>query len=439
MVYAMDLSLAADLAVAALVGLAVGVEREWSGHTRGPDARFAGVRTFALLGGLGGVAGYFLATGAMPIAVSLLASAGALVVAAFVVAMKRPGATSDSTTEVAALAVLALGTLSGVGQRTLASAGAALLVLALVEKSRLQRWLALIDEHELRGALHFAVLALVVLPLLPGGAFGPYDAFRPRELWMVVLLFSGLNFLGYIARRVVGSERGYGVTGLLGGLVSSTAVTLHFSRQSRVEPAYAPALGVGVVAACTVLVPRVVLVSTLLQPALGLVLLPFLAPPFVVGAAIVALVLWRARHRGPDDPRETGAHPLPEPTESRNPLGLARSLQMAVVFQGVLFVLAFMQAEVGSAGVLTTAAVLGLTDVDALTLSMARVASDAAQRPLAATAIAVSVLSNSLVKLVLTLVFGSPAFRRRASVGLALLTLAGGAGLALGTWLDTPS
>jgi uncharacterized membrane protein (DUF4010 family) len=432
----MDTALAANLAVAALAGLAVGVEREWSGHTRGPDARFAGVRTFALLGGLGGIAGHLLAIGSSAAAVALLAPAGALVVAAFVIAVRRPQASNDSTTEVAALVVLALGVMAGLGERAMASAGAALLVLALAEKSRVQRWLALVDEQELRGALQFAVLALVVLPLLPSGAYGPYDAIRPRELWTVVLLFSGLNFLGYIARRVVGSERGYGVTGLLGGLVSSTAVTLHFSRQSRVEPAYAEALGLGVVAACTVLVPRVLVVSTLLQSGVGLAVLPYLVPPFVVGAGVVALVLWRARRRGPDNPRETGEHPLPELSEARNPLGLIRSLQMAVAFQAVLLALAWVQAEIGMPGVLATAAALGLTDVDALTLSMSRLGADVALQPLAATAIGVGVLSNTALKLVLTLVLGAPAFRRRASVGLTLLALASGVGLLLGTWLD---
>jgi uncharacterized membrane protein (DUF4010 family) len=228
-------------------------------------------------------------------------------------------------------------------------------------------------------------------------------------------------------------ERGYSVTGLLGGLVSSTAVTLHFSRQSRVEPQHAAALGVGVVAACTVLVPRVMLVASLLEPALGVVLAPFLAPAFVVGTGVVATVLWRAR-RGTPIADET-ASPLVEPAESRNPLGLARSLQMAAAFQVVLFVLAWVQAEVGMPGVLTTAAVLGLTDVDALTLSMARLGTDAAQRHLAATAIGIGVLSNTLLKLCLTLALGTSAFRMRASIGLVCLAGACVVGLFLGTWL----
>lgn len=429
----MDLTLAGNLAVAALGGLAVGVEREWSGHTQGPDARFAGVRTFTMLGGLGGMTGFFLGQGQTALAVTVFAAASALVVTAFVVAMRRPGVTADSTTEVAALVVLALGVLAGIGERALAGGGTALVVVALAEKSRVQRWLALVDEGELRAALQFAVLALVVLPLLPGGAYGPYAAFRPRELWIVVLLFSGLNFLGYIARRVVGVDRGYSVTGLLGGLVSSTAVTLHFSRQSRLEPKHAAALGIGVVAACTVLVPRVILVASLLKPALGVALAPVLAPTFAVGTAVVASVVWRARGRAPAT--DAAGTPLIEPAESRNPLGLTRSLQMAVAFQAVLFLLAWVQTEVGMPGVLTTAAVLGLTDVDALTLSMARLSADDTQRQLAATAIGVGVLSNTLLKLGLTLALGAPAFRRRASAGLALLALASGVGLVLATWL----
>jgi uncharacterized membrane protein (DUF4010 family) len=433
----MDLTLATNLAVAALAGLAVGIEREWSGHTTGPDARFAGTRTFAMLGGLAGVAGHLLTLGYLVVAAVLLASAGALVVAAYVIAVRRPGATTDGTTEAAALVVLALGTMAGLGELALAAAIAALLVLALVEKPLVQRWLARVDDHEMRAAMRFAVLALVVLPLLPGGRYGPYEAFRPRELWIVVLLFSGLNFLGYIARQVVGNERGYGVTGLLGGLLSSTAVTLHFSRQSRAEPVYAKSLALGVVAACTVLVPRVVIVSSLLEPNVAAALLPILAPPFVVGAGVVALVLWRARRRGPDDPQAHEDAPNATPGDAKNPLGLWRSIQMAVAFQVVLLALAWMQESVGTPGVLATAAVLGLTDVDALTLSMTRLGADEGLRHVAATAIGVGVLSNTLLKLTLTVVLGAPAFTKRAGAGLVALALATGLGLLLAASLST--
>jgi uncharacterized membrane protein (DUF4010 family) len=293
------------------------------------------------------------------------------------------------------------------------------------------------------------VLALVVLPLLPGGSFGPYDAIRPRELWIVVLLFSGLNFAGYVARQVVGNERGYGVTGLLGGLISSTAVTLHFSRKSKNEPQYAEPLGLGVVAACTVLVPRVVIVSSLLEPNVGGAVLPFLIPPFLVGAGIVAFVLWResraSRSAAPSEsPSGANAEPRSDAAASalpaaengvRNPLGLWQSVQMAIAFQVVLLIIAWLQATVGTPGVLVTAAALGLTDMDALTLSMSRLGADAALRQLAATAIAVGLLANTLLKLTLTLVLGSRDFQKRASTGLIALALASGAGLMLGTWL----
>ncbi len=429
----MEFAPIADLAVAALAGLAVGVEREWSGHTTGPDARFAGVRTFFLLGGLGGIAGRFLASGDTGIAVTLLASASALVVVAYVLAVRRPEATPDGTTEAAALVVLALGVLAGLGNRTLVSGITAIVVLALAEKSRVQRWLTRVDEHQMRAALLFAVLALVVLPLIPDGRYGPYDSVRPRELWIVVLLFSGLNFAGYVARQVVGTERGYGVTGLLGGLVSSTAVTLHFSRKSKVEPAFAEPLGLGVVAACTVLVPRVIIVASLLEPNVGGRVIPFLTPPFLVGAGFVTLVLWRAR-RASKNAQDTGEHTAPSDT-GRNPLGLWQAAQMAIAFQVVLLGLAWVQNTVGTPGVLMTAFVLGLTDVDALTLSMSRMGADAALRQLAATAIAVGVLANTLLKLTLTLVLGSRAFQRRASLGLGALALASGIGLALGAWI----
>ncbi len=198
---------AVRLAIAALIGLGVGLEREWSGHASGPDARFAGLRTFLLMGLLGGSAGLLIMLG-NPLAAAVIAVGGVLFgVAAYAMAVRRTDSSLDGTTEAAALVVVALGVLAGVGWLALAAGAAAVVVLALREKSRMHWLVGQMEEHELRAAFQFAVLALVVLPLLPVGPYLGDMAIRPRLLWSLVLVFSGLNFAGYIARRVIGPAR----------------------------------------------------------------------------------------------------------------------------------------------------------------------------------------------------------------------------------------
>ncbi|MBL0173401.1 MAG: MgtC/SapB family protein [Gemmatimonadaceae bacterium] len=428
----MDSSLGFDLLVAALVGMAVGLEREWSGHTTGPDARFAGLRTFTLLGAIGGFGGWFIRLNQPVIAGCVIGGAILFIAIAYAATMRRPGTTSDGTTEVAAMLVVATGIASGTGSRTLAAAVGALAVLLLAEKSALQRWLQRIDAAELRATLQFAVLALVVLPILPAGAYGPYGAFQPRQLWSVVLLFSALNFAGYIARRLVGETRGLGITGLLGGMVSSTAVTFTFSRRSRHEAALALPLAFGVVAACTVLLPRVLIMASVLQPGMLVELLPLLAPAFVAGVVVLAVAYWRERETRPLPTAATASGQstvAPADRALPNPLALGTSVQMAIAFQFVLFIIAWVHATIGSPGVLASAALLGLTDMDALTLSMSRLADDAAQRHVAGLAIAIGVIANSLLKTVFVVVLGSERFRLRAAFALLLLAASTGAAL----------
>jgi uncharacterized membrane protein (DUF4010 family) len=420
----MTSELAVRLAIAALVGLAVGVEREWSGHgDRGLHPRFAGVRTFLLMGAIGGVSGWLVADGWLPVAVTLLAGSALLVAAAYFSAARAGGAEAvDGTTEVAALVVLALGVLAGIGQTAVAGGAGTLMVLALMEKAAIQGAVKRLDESELRGAFLFAALALVVLPVLPHRSFGPLGGFNPRALWIVVLIFSGINYAGFIARRLVGPSRGYGVTGALGGVVSSTAVALQFARLSRDRPHLGLALATGTVAASTVLLPRVVIVSYLLTPAVSLAVLPYLAPPFVVGALAVGVLLWRARGAPAD-----GA----PPDRDRNPLRLGSAIQMALAFQLALMGIEWVRAQFGSSGVLATAALLGLTDMDALTLSMNQLGRDPDQRALAAMAVGVGVAANAVMKLTLTLVLGAGRYRWAAAGGLAALLASGALAIVL--------
>ena len=419
----LDLTTAGALAVAGLAGLAVGVERQWSGHASGPNARFAGARAFLFLGLLGGIAGWLMAGGLALAGAIFLAAASALTIAAYVMASRRGaveqgGSPIEGTTEVAALVVLAIGTVSGLGFPLLTSAVAAVMVLALVEKTRINRAIARIGEPELAAALQFAVLALVILPLLPAGPYGPFDSVRPRALWVLVLIFSGLNFVGYLAERAIGPKRGYSLTGLLGGLVSSTAVTLRFSRTSREAPAASSGLALGVVGACTVLILRVLAVTTILRSAVTLALLPYVAPPLVAGMAVYAVV---TRRGDKEDPRTS---------PGKSPLGLWEAIKMAVAFQLVLLLVPLVQQLWGSSAVVASAAVLGLTDVDALTLSMTRLTGPDAVT-LGALGVAVGILANTLLKLGVAVVLGSAPFRRIAATGLALMAAAS----ALGLWI----
>lgn len=402
---------AVDLGVAALGGLAVGVEREWSARNRGREHDFAGVRTFLLLGLVGGLAAE-LTRSDFAFAGGVLFAAGALLaVAAYAFAAWHGDL--EATTEVAGLVVLAAGALAGFGRIGVASGLAALTALVLMEKTRIHNLVFKLRSEEIEAGLRFAVLALVVLPLLPAGPYGPEPGLRPRELWGLVLVFSAISFAGYAGLRAAGPKRGYAVAGLLGGLVSSTAVTLDFSRQSKQHPALAPGLALGILAASTLVAVRVGVLAAALAPALGWKALRYLAPPFLVGVAVVLLLLRRSRSDA-------------APAEMTNPLALGAALRMALLFQAVLYALTWTRGVFGARGVLWSAMLLGLTDMDALTFSMAKLGGDSEQVGVAARALGVGLLSNSLLKAAIAAALGTGAVRRYAVAGLLGIAVAGG-------------
>lgn len=414
-----ELDAALRLAIAALVGLGVGVEREWTIQASGRPPRFAGLRTFGMLGLLGGCAGLLMTMGHAGVGAATIAGGMALSVTAYVMSVRRAEGDPDGTTEVAALLVLALGAVAGIGLLALAAGAGAVVVLALNEKQRLHGAVKVVREEELRAALRFSVLALVVLPLLPAGPlFGPL-AVRPRALWVIVLLFCAINFAAFIARRAAGGRHGYGLVGMLGGLISSTAVTLDFSRRSRREPTLALSLATGVIGACTVLIPRVLVVSAVLNPSVSLALLPFLAPAALIGALIVARD-WKS-----DDSKDELGELSPG-----NPLRLGMAIRMAVLFQIAMIAIDYVRSVWTTPGLYATAAALGLTDVDALTVAMSR-SEGAMPVELAARAIAVGIVANTAFKVMLSLALGGPGFRRTAAGGLLAL----GSLIGLTLWL----
>jgi uncharacterized membrane protein (DUF4010 family) len=398
------------LVVAALGGAAVGLERQWSGHAEGPTARFAGIRTFAMLGALGGLSGWLLSSGGALVAGVLLSGGVAITVAAYVAASRQE---IDGTTEVAALVVMAAGALAGMGQLRVASGIVAVEVLLLVEKSRLHSLVRRIDDVELRAGVRFAVMALVILPLLPEGPYPPFGSVRPRQLWMLVLFFSGLSFLGDMLSRVVGPHSGALVSGAIGGLISSTNVTFTFARSSRQDPSHSRSLAFGAIAANAILYPRVLTAVAVLNGALLPVLVPFVAAP-ALAAGIVAAVGAKIHPAEGERGRAT----------MRNPLQLSAALRMAALFQVVLVIVRLAQNTWGRSGVLTTAAALGLTDVDALTVSMTKGVADTLTMQTAALAIAVGILANNGLKAGIALLLGERQFRTIVVGTLGLMIVA---------------
>ncbi len=393
------------LAVAALGGLAVGIEREWSAKVAGETPRFAGVRTFLLIGLLGAMSVQLMLLVSAAAGGAILVAGAGLIVVAYVRSILRGNI--DSTTEFAAVVVLASGALAGAGKLVMASAINAFTALVLAEKSRIHSLVFRIRSEELTAGARFAVLALVILPLLPEGPYGPAPGFRPRDLWTLVLLFSGLTFAAFIARRAVGAEKGYAVAGFLGGLLSSTLLTLNFSRESRKHPKLGQALGVGVIAACTVLFVRVVMLTFVINPRIALSAIPYLAVPFFAGLLILGI---QARKK--EDQATTEEDP-------KNPLSLLSAIQMVLVFQAALYVMKWIAGVFGNTGVLVTAGLLGFTDMDALIFTMAKQSMIPPQ--FAGQALAIGIISNTVLKLGIALSIGRGKFRNVVAIGLTVI------------------
>jgi uncharacterized membrane protein (DUF4010 family) len=412
---ALNLADVLGILIATLGGAAVGLEREWSGHASGPAARFAGIRTFTLLGLEAGVIGWLWTNGQHELAAVLLAGTALLIVAAYAAASRFE---VDGTTEVAAFVVLAAGVIAGMHELRLASGAIALTTLLLVEKSRLHSIVKRIDDAGLRAGFRFAVMAVVILPILPTGPYGPLGGIRPRQLWAMVLFFSGISFVGYIARRSVGPNRGYPIAGMLGGIVSSTNVTFSFARASRSETDAATPLALGVVGASAVMCLRVLVATAVLNLPVSTALVPYLVAPFLAAA----LFAWWGIRKYKD---ATSLAEVPS-----NPLQFISALQMAVLFQVVLFAVRWAQGMWGETGIFLSAGVLGLTDVDALVVSIAKDAGTQLSIAAAARAITIGILANTLLKLSIGVLIGAKRFRRIVLLGLLAVALACAASLA---------
>jgi uncharacterized membrane protein (DUF4010 family) len=410
----MDEALWHRLAVALGIGLIVGLERGWKTRDQHGGQRLAGLRTFAVTALAGGV----LAALSQPDRFAVLA-AGTLVVGALIVAgyllTVREQRDFGMTTELAMLTTFALGALAVLGAPIEAAATAVVMTLLLGFKTEFHAAIEKLERHELLATLQLAAIAAVLLPLLPNRDVGPWGAVNPRVVGMLVLLIAGLSYVGYFAVRMLGARLGLTLTALFGGLSSSTAITVAYSRRARAEPALRWLLGAGIALAAATMVPRLVIEIGAVNRSLLLALWPTFAALMLVPLAAVAYLALRRRSRA-----------NVEAIELSNPLQLSAALGF-----GALLIVLFIAAEglrraFGDAGVYTVAAIAALLDVDAVSLAMAEDAARGVLAPAtAARGIAIAALVNTAVKAVLAAALGGPAMLRSASLVLAGALAAG--------------
>jgi uncharacterized membrane protein (DUF4010 family) len=392
------------IAIAALGGAAIGVDRQRAYRENEPGA-IGGLRTFTLLGTVAGACGFLIANALITLGVVILASTAAMVLIVRLGAGRIP---RDATTELAAMVVIASGVTAGLGHLGIAAALYAWTLLLLIEKSWLYALVNRIGLIELEAAAQFAAMALIVLPLLPSGNLGPRGILNLRSLWTLVLVFSALSFVGYLARKTMGAKIGWVFTGLIGGLVSSTQVALSFSRDSRSHPeAYGPLSG-GVIAATSVSMLRVCILCLLLRPALAIATFVYVIAPLSIGVLFTVYSL-----RRPSSERAS--------LEEKNPLHVLTAAYLALIFIAAQYVVTFARAWLGNAGMFGSAGLVGSIDIDALVASLAPMVRQGMETSSVARVIAVGILGNTAMKFAIALIWGKNAFRKSTALGFACI------------------
>lgn len=409
----MDSTVFGALSLALGLGLLVGLQRERAGSVLG------GIRTFPLVSLLGAVCGLLAERwGAFVVAAGFFGVASVALLANLE-KFRRGEETSGQTTEVAALLIFAAGVLLTTEYRSAAIVVGGLTAVLLHLKQPMHAFAGRLTERDIQAIMRFAIASLIVLPLLPDAEFGPYRVLNPREVWWMVVLIVGIGLAGYVSYRIFGGRGGVLLNGILGGLVSSTATTVAYARRVRESPQAASLSAIIIVIASTIAAGRVIVEVAIVAPrVLSAVVLPLAA--FLALMVIISVVMiWSVRSNGDEMP------------EQANPAELKSALIFGALYAIVIFATAAAKDYFGNRALYGVAAISGVVDVDAITLSTARLA--AAERLSTDTTwrvILIATLANLLFKTGIAWVLGSTRLLLRLLLPIAA-TLAGGLALLL--------
>jgi uncharacterized membrane protein (DUF4010 family) len=400
-----------DLLIALGLGLLVGLQKERA------ESPLAGLKTFALVTVLGAVAAILAQeTGSWTIVAGLLAVA-ALMVTGNMVQTKVGQATPGQTTEVAVVLMYLVGALAVVGSREVAIVLGGTIAVLLHLREELKEMVTRMSDGDVRAIMQFVLISLVILPTIPDQFYGPYQVLNPRQIWWMVVLIVGLNLAGYGAFRFLGARGGTALAGILGGVISSTATTVSYSRTTKNDGEATRTAAVVIWVASGVVFVRILIEIGAVAPdflpvavgPIGIMLLLF---------AITSVLIWRSE-----------IAPTESPLTPSNPSELKPAILFGALYAGVLFAVAAAEDLLGSAGLFAAAAISGLTDIDAITLSTSQlVSAGRVEADVGWRLILVAAMSNLVYKLGVAVTLGGPGLARRLG-GLFVVALAGGVGL----------
>ncbi|MFZ5806205.1 MAG: MgtC/SapB family protein [Verrucomicrobiota bacterium] len=391
------------LIVSASLGSLIGLERQWKIQHASPEPDGAmGMRTFTLWSVFGALSAYvstqFVAA-FYPIAFGAIM---ALLILSYVFDTERRGRFGFTTITVALLTFV-IGSLVYWQQTKVAVISTICIIILMASKHPIHEWTMRFTAKDVTIALQFAAITGVILPLVPNQAFGPFEAFNPFTIWLMVVLVAGLGFVGYVAMRLLGTQKGIGVTGLVGGMVSSTATALAFSRQSRTQPKLAKGLALAIVLAGTVMLGRV-LVLTLITNAS--VMSKLLAPLLLVALPGIWMGLrwWHPSKESSSDALES---------KIINPLSFRIALHFAIAYAMIMFIVRAAAFYFKDSGVFIVSFLSGFTNVSAIVLSLCQMASEQQiQAVVAAKGIILAILAAVLFKISVVVLIGSKEMRR---------------------------
>lgn len=396
------------------IGFLIGLERQFTKEVNEKEEQFAGVRTYTMVAVLGYVAALLASQFGSWLFGVILGGFFVFVIVSYYQISQTAG-NKGGTSELATLITFLLGSLVFLKFILFALVIMVVLLILLVFKPSLHGFVKKLTREELHAIILFVIMSALVIPFLPNENFGPYDLWNLKEIWKMVVLVSGTSLVGYMIAKILGNK-GTVWAGLIGGLVSSTSVALAFSRRSKLSKSDASSFfyAMGIISACTIMFPRVLFEVYVVNRALAQQL--WIPVVLVTVAGFGAAFLIYKIKKGKADSESL---PL------KNPLDFGTAIKFALFFAGIQWLVKFASENFGNNGTYLAGAISGITDVDAITLSMAKMASGGEQSALAINTILLAALSNTLVKFIIVMTLGSVQLRKTAFIGFCAIFLTG--------------